>query len=98
MLKITQGNHLEGCLGHTTVHFSRPIIEGRYYLELKIVKPSINESKSKIKYAPSLRLGICCYGYPKTISLGQGLSVGYKSATGEFVCSSCTEKGGEPLE
>lgn len=85
ILQVIESKTVVGCYGHTTVVFKKPIIEGQYYIEFKILQPNLNEAKAKIKYPPSVRIGICPADYPRNTPLGQHLSIGYKSSTGKLV-------------
>jgi hypothetical protein len=67
------------------VIFKKPVVEGQYYLEFKILKPIFNETMAKIKNPPSLRIGICSIDYPKNTPLGQDTSLGYKMSNGKLV-------------
>lgn len=65
--------------------FKRPIIEGKYYLEFKMIKTNLGEGKAKIKTPPAIRIGLCPVKYSKNIPLGQDLSIGYKGSNGRLV-------------
>ena len=41
ILQVSEGKVVHGCYGHTTVIFKRPIVEGNYYLEFKMVKTNL---------------------------------------------------------
>lgn len=86
---------MNGCYGHTTVIFKRPVIEGQYYLEFKILKPNLNEAKAKIKNQPAIRIGICPADYPKNTPLGQNTSIGFKVSNGKLVYEGVEHEEGE---
>lgn len=85
MIQVVESKTVHGCYGHSTIFFTRPIIQGQYYLEFKILKPTLNSFKAKIKSQPSVRFGICPPNYPKNTPLGQDISVGFKSSNGAIV-------------
>jgi hypothetical protein len=67
------------------VIFKRPVIEGQYYLEFKILKANLNDSKAKIKNQPAIRIGLCPADYPKNTPLGQNVSIGCKTSNGKLI-------------
>jgi hypothetical protein len=97
IVSISEARIVNGCLGHSTLLFKRPIVEGRYYLEFKILKPSLPETSSALKSPPSLRFGICPPDYPKNSPLGQNASLAYKMSNGNLVLAGIEHPGGPSL-
>ena len=62
------------------------------------MKTLINDAKHKLKNPSAVRVGLCPNDYLKNLSLGQDISVGYKSKTGEFVYQGKSSAGGECFE
>lgn len=98
ILQIIDSKVVLGCYGHTTVIFKRPIVEGNYYLQFKVLKPNFTDSKAKIKCPPAVRIGICPSKYSKNVPLGQDLSIGYKGSNGKVVYKGEEHPGGEQIK
>lgn len=96
ILQLEEPRTLHGCYGHSTVVFTKPIPEGNFYLEFKVVKPSLGGLKAKIKSPPSVRVGICPLDYPKNSPLGQNISIGYKASNGKLVNGGQESQSGQP--
>jgi hypothetical protein len=79
----SKGNVISGYFGHSSVCFKRPIIEGSFYMELKILEDS-NEPKM-VTYPSSVRLGVCTATYSMSLPLGSKNSLGWKSFDGKVL-------------
>ena len=70
--------------GHNTIVFSHPIIEGSYYLEVKI-ENSFQDLSPDTKYMPNVRMGMCDPNHPSDLPIGIKNSYGYNFIKHVFV-------------
>lgn len=82
-VKISQGNIFTGNFGHSSVIFTRPIIEGEYFIEFIIKEDAPQEKQTRFK--SSIRVGICLPTYNTVYPLGKEESIAYKSSNGGIV-------------
>lgn len=79
----SKGNIISGFLGHSSVCFERPIVQGSFYVELKILEDS--DEPKMITYPSSVRIGVCPSSYSMNLPLGGKNSFGWKSADGKVL-------------
>ena len=79
----SKGNIISGYFGHSSVSIKKPIIEGSFYMELKILEDS--DEPKMVNYPSSVRLGVCTTTYPMSLPLGGKNSFGWKSADGKVL-------------
>ena len=68
---------LQNVCGHNSFFLRKPIIEGKFYVQMIGHQPEkVNE---KLKYAPNFRVGLVPTEYYYNYPLGQDLSIAYKT-------------------
>ena len=90
---FSNSNIVNGSIGHGTLFFKKPIVEGFYYFEVKILSNSA--SNFPVKNPSSIRIGLCSSSHNLDIPLGFDNSVCYSSSKGSVVYNSLTKMTGE---
>lgn len=82
-LALGPNDEVIGEMGHSSVVFKRPIIEGFYFLEFTVREDVKRERKTVNPSA--VRVGVVHYDYNPSFPIGCNESIGYKSIDGGFV-------------